>query len=442
MAKARQALVFLLRVWRRFMTDACPGRAAGLAFSTLFALVPLVAVVFAVLNGFGVFDTFLQDGDLEIVGQLVPAVSQEVTEAISQFASNTRTLGILGFLLFVITATLLVRNVHVSLNAIWRFRAASTAWTAIATYTAVIVIGTFLVAVSFSVGPVVQSILSSLIPDRNGLAWFRGPMFSFLLLYLLLFLMNIIVPSGRVRAGAAAIGAAVAAVIWEIAKQIFVLWTGSVMRLSVIYGSLAAVPIFLIWLYLSWFIALCGVELAFAIQHRDEFLHADDEDETVDTVPELVELCLRTYLEVVRRFRDGEQPMLQEDLDALAGTNSGDMVRNTLEQGGLLVATDRGLLPSRTLDSVTVKDVVDALVAATDNGKTAESTDVINGNTATRFFALAAGEPLTPVSSAQVLSLASPTGLADTGDPVQNRPARKKTRGDRSTTITDQDDRD
>jgi len=409
MERTRQVFSFIARVARRFLDDACPQRAAALAFSTLFALVPLIATVFAVLTGFGVFDSYLDLTDLEVVGQLVPAFSAEVAQSIQQFAANTRTLGTLGFVLFVVTATILVRNMHVSLNTIWRFRSSSTVWNSVATYTAVIVLGTALLAVSFVLGPLVQSVLASAIPDREGFAWFRGSMVSVLVLFVTLFLLNIVVPSGRVRMASAALGAGVSAIIWEISKSLFVLWTGSVMRLSVIYGSLAAVPIFLIWLYLSWFIALAGAELGHAFQFRDEFLNPDDENRRIDTIPEVVELCVRTYLEVASRFSRGSAPMGQEDLDAAAGTLAGDLVRNTLEDAGLVITTDRGLLPARRLDHVTVGSVVEALVRGTGRQVNEAVIHVAERHgeraIAPRLLEIAISDPDMPITSDKILNM-------------------------------------
>jgi len=217
------------------------------------------------------------------------------------------------------------------------------------------------------------------------------------------------VPSGHVRVAGAALGAGVSAVVWEVSKQVFVLWTGSVMRLSVIYGSLAAVPIFLIWLYLSWFIALAGAEIGHAFQFRDEFLKPDDDNRRIDTIPELVELCVRTYLEVASRFTAGGIPMKQEDLDAVAGTVAGDLVRKTLEDAGLVLATDHGLLPARRLDRVTVGSAVDALVRIHGKRVTAAVTQVAEHHgeraIAPRLIALARENPDLPITSEQVLNM-------------------------------------
>ncbi|MFW5738470.1 MAG: YihY/virulence factor BrkB family protein, partial [Spirochaetota bacterium] len=321
----RSALSIARRANRRFGRDACAGRAAGLAFSTLFALVPLSAVVVALLSAFGAFETVMADSQRSLVEELVPAVSDQVLESMARFSQNARALGLFGLLVFLVTAVVLVRGVHGSLNAIWRFRSESGLWRKISTYTTVIVLGTLLLAGAVVVGPFVQSLIDGGASAVSG--WtsrVSEVLFPPVLLYATLMLMIVLVPSGHVQPRSAAVGALAATVGWEIAKRVFVFWTGSVMRLSVIYGSLAAVPIFLIWVYITWLIVLAGVEVAYVHQHRHEPTNESGSDDPVAALPQLSEYAVRALASIFLRFRDGRPPLTQHDLDDRYGASTAE----------------------------------------------------------------------------------------------------------------------
>ena len=371
MHKLHALLRFVSRIWRRFIADACAGRAAGLAFSTLFALVPLTAFVVAVLTTFGAFDPLIRGAQEALIEQLVPAVHEEVFAGIGEFASNTRALGFFGLFIFLATAVLLLQNIHTSLNAIWQYRSRRGIWGTVASYTSVIVIGTTLLSASFVVGPVVQSVMASAFPEMAQARWLRTFLLPPLFLFLTVFSINVLVPAGKVSAASAALGAGVTVIIWEAAKRIFVFWSTSVMRLNVIYGSLAVLPIFLIWLYLSWLFVLIGVEVAYAFHHRHDEHHVSERPGP-QPVSVLVELCAQTALEVIRRHRDGAARMTVEELDSRLGADSADAVRVGLEATGLILATDHGLLPSRRIDGITVGELLTAILAGPPGGTTGE----------------------------------------------------------------------
>ncbi|MFW5685058.1 MAG: YihY/virulence factor BrkB family protein [Spirochaetota bacterium] len=364
MERLHGMMSFARRVVRRFGTDACAGRAAGLAFNTLFALVPLTAGVFAVLSAVGVLQPVVAESQRVLLRELFPAASQRVFQSLAQFSENARALGIFGFGLFVLTAVALVRGVHASLNAIWRFRSVSGIWRRISTYTTVIVVGTALLALAAAAGPLVQSVVQG---DAGGMpARLRSLselLFPPALLFATLFLMTVLVPSGRVAPRSAAIGALAATIGWEVGKRVFVFWTGSVMRLSLVYGSLAAVPIFLIWLYITWLIVLMGVEVAYVHQHRDEPTDEVGGDQPAAALPELSEYTVRACAAVFIRFRDGMPPLTQHDLDERYGAATAEAIRDALVRSRLVLETNLGFLPARDPATISVNDLVNGLWA-------------------------------------------------------------------------------
>lgn len=363
MDRLRTLILIIRRVIVRFGRDACPGRAAGLAFSTLFALVPLIAVVVALLSLFGTFEPAIDEARRAVLRELVPAASEQIVDGLEQFSENARALGAFGLFLFVVTASALVAAIHTSLNAIWRFRTMSGLWRRVSTYTTVIVFGTALLAAAVVVGPSVQSLVgqhSASVPWLRSVSQFILPI---ILLFLTLFLTIILVPSGKVDPRSAAIGAITATLVWEVAKRIFVVWTGSVMRLNVIYGSLAAVPLFLIWLYLTWLIILAGVEVAYVHQHRGQPTDQSGSADPSAPLAELSEYTAEALMQILIRFRDGIAPLTQHELDDRHGALTAEAVRDGLLASGLVLVSTGGLVPSRSLATITVDDVVQGLFA-------------------------------------------------------------------------------
>jgi len=398
--------LFTARVGRRFFADACSGRAAGLAFSTLFALVPLSAFVVAVLSAFGAFDPLIEEAQQALIEQLVPAVHEEVFASIRQFASNTRALGFLGLFIFLGTAILLLRNIKISVNAIWRFRPRRGAWAKVASYTSIIVIGTGLLSASFALGPGVQSVMEASFPDAAEATWVRNFFLPPFFFFLTIFSLNILVPAGKVKPMSAALGAAISVIVWELAKRIFVFWSTSVMRFSLIYGSLAVLPIFLIWLYLTWFFILIGVEVAYIFQHRHERLTEEETHRIDGPVATVIGHCVVTALEIGRRHRDGSPAMDAEELDYHLGAGMADRVCTSLEQSGLFLVTDHGLLPARGVSSISVGD----LVAAVIEGMPSDSADPNVSDAVSGLLALWREDPTLPLTDDRVMGLATPAG--------------------------------
>ena len=395
----RSVWQFVGRVGKRFFADACSGRAAGLAFSTLFALVPLSAFVVAVLSAFGAFDPLIEEAQQALIEQLVPAVHEEVFASIRQFASNTRALGFLGLFIFLATAILLLRNIKISFNAIWRFRTRRGVWAKVASYTSIIVIGTALLSASFALGPGVQSVIETAFPDVAEATWLRSYLLPPFLLFVTMFALNILVPAGKVKPGGAALGAAVSVVVWELSKRIFVFWSTSVMRFSLIYGSLAVLPIFLIWLYLTWFFVLIGVEVAYIFQHRHENPAEEDTRRIDGPVSAVVGHCVATALEIGRRYRDGTPAINADELDYRLGAAMADRVRTSLAGSGLFLDTDHGLLPARGLKSISVGDLVAVMIEGTAH----DPPDPRAADTVSRLLALWCEDPAIPMTDDRVM---------------------------------------
>ncbi len=297
---------FLEEVVKEFLSNRCPQRAAGLAYTTLLAIVPL----FTVLLGFGgslirseTVQTFLAE-------TLLPTSQETILSALSDFAENSSRFGTMGILIFVITIVMLLNNIEIHLSTVFRMRTERTLILRFTTYTAVLVFaGLFIGAsITFS-GNLFNSLLETYGNGQISTNLMRQ-VSSFLFIFLTLLLLITLMPSGKIRFTSALIGAASGSVLWEIAKRLFSAWVNQSVRISVIYGSLFLVPLILIWIYVVWITILLAVEITYVHQHR-EFCYFRD---TAEKFPGgRIRDSLRLYSTISERFlKRNDPPQLHE----------------------------------------------------------------------------------------------------------------------------------
>jgi membrane protein len=253
-------------VWRRYVKDRCPRVAGALAFTTLLAVVPLTAVGFAVLSIFPVFESWMAAVQDFVYGNFVPETGEAVSRYLQQFAANAGRLTAWGLAFVFFTALMLIATIEHAFNDIWHVRRQRKLGRRLVSYWAVITLGPVLVGLSLSITAYVASL--PLFDAGASLGAMRPAMLAatpvafecamFLLLY-------IVVPNCRVRFRHALTGAIVATVLFEVAKGTFGAFIVSFSTYRAIYGAVAALPVFLIWIYLSWVITLLGAEITAAL---------------------------------------------------------------------------------------------------------------------------------------------------------------------------------
>ena len=344
----------ILRTVKEYDRDQCTARASSLAFSTLLAVVPLTAFVLSLLTAFD-----LQNFLVEV---LLPTRQDEFKALIQQFVDNSQALGTVGLILFAITSLNLINNISRNLNALWGSRPRNNYLGKFSVYTSTLIFGTMFLAVSFTG----RKFISAFLP-------FQGhPLWSMLLLLLpslfmfFTFLLLIVaVPRARVKARYAATGALVGVVFWELAKAGFVSGSNYVLRASIMYGSLAVIPIFLFWLYIMWMIILGATELTYCLQYKNY----PGTGETYEKLPPArrIFLGIRVYLAAASAFRNGDAPPSLFKISSRLGLSPGDAaaVASLFEEAGLLHTLGRRgdrLIPSRPLDSVTFKELIGCLL--------------------------------------------------------------------------------
>ena len=359
---------FVQALWKQFKQDKVLIRSSGLAYSTLLAVVPLAAVLFALFTAFGALDDLKLSVQRLLVDQFLPTRQDELTAILNELIENAGKFGIVGFAFLAITALVLLDAIESNFNDIWHAQRRRRLVSKITAYTSVLVLGSLFLGASLSASARIKALLfSGTILDRSlirrTLDW-SLPLALTLLGFILLYM---IVPYTRVKWRSALFGALVAGIGWEVAKNVFANSVGQSARYSILYGSLAAIPIFLIWLYVTWVIVLLGLVIAYTHQHFD-FL---EKDLCLGDGPQegRLSLTLKIYALIAQEFHDGSEPPLTENIAErlLISQGEAEMTVGFLVESGLARRTANasgsgGLVPSMPLDQVKLADVLGVFV--------------------------------------------------------------------------------
>jgi membrane protein len=357
---------FSIGVWEQFRRDTIVIRASGLAYSSLLATVPLIAVIFSVLAAFGALDDLQVKVQEFLLSNFLPTQHDEITGMLDQFTSNTAKLGFLGFVFLSVAAILLLDSIENNFNDIYHVTSRRRIIAKITAYTAVLVFGTLFIGASLSISARIQAMLMG--GGMVDLSWVTRQLswlFPLVLAFLAFLLLYQVVPYTRVRFKSALLGAAIAAVFFEVAKHLFADWVGQSVRYSTIYGSLAVVPIFLIWLYVTWIVVLLGLEIAFTHQHFLTLLRS----RAVRGGPEgdRAGMGLRLFTLVAQRFDAGGDPPTLDQLSRrllvpmeVAEKRIRRLVEVGLIRRVILGSDGEGIVPARPPDQVLVCEVIEA----------------------------------------------------------------------------------
>jgi len=311
-ALARELSGFLAFVARRFQRDRGFEAAASLAYTTLISLVPLIAIALSVLSSFPVFGVFV--GALEgfLLANMVPDAARHIiTEYLPQFSQNAGRLTALGVASLCITALALMLTIERELNGIWRARSRRPPLQRFLTYWAVLTLGPILVGASLSLTSYFVSVSIGLTHHIVGLDRFVVRAVPLLLTTVAFALLYWVVPSAPVRKRHALAAGLAAALCFEAAKRLFAMYVAAVPAYRLVYGAFATLPIFLLWIYLSWVVVLAGAEFAAALP----YLSRNVWRRSLATP----EATFVTALELLQRLEQGLRAGVRPSVDELAG---------------------------------------------------------------------------------------------------------------------------
>jgi len=257
---ARDTAGFARFVLRRWTEDRCPQIAGNLTYTTLLALVPTFTVAVSILSASPYFAAMVAQVKAFLLLNLAPAASSRLLGLyMEDFAANAERLTWTGTAIVLVVSVMMMLIIDRSLNSIWRVHRRRPYWLLVPGYVALFVVGPFLIGAGMAATTFLLSVSAGLGPFDVEPAVFR--LVSLATTLLAFFLVYKIVPHRHVPWRHAVAGSVVAAVLFEAAKELFGVYVKHATTYSLVYGAFAAVPLFLVWLELSWMVVLFGAEL-------------------------------------------------------------------------------------------------------------------------------------------------------------------------------------
>jgi len=253
-------LDFGLFVLRRLRDDRCLEAAGSLTFTTLLALVPFLTIALTIFSGFPMFDDLSGRFKLFLLSNLVPdSAGKVITVYMRQFTDNTGKLTALSTATLALTAIAMMGTIDRTFNRIWRIRRQRTWLVKTLTYWGVLTLGPLLLGIGLS--------LIGWLEDRSGMLAATLSGSGFLLALAGIGLFYRVVPNCPVPAQHAMLAGAFATFSLVVMKSLFGLYVRKFATFKLVYGAFAALPIFLLWLYLIWLIILAGAVLSASLSY-------------------------------------------------------------------------------------------------------------------------------------------------------------------------------
>jgi membrane protein len=367
-----QLRVLLLAV-RRFNLDKCDLRASALTFYSLLSIVPVVAMAFAVAKGFGVEKVLGEQLMTRLEGQ------EEVAEKIIGFAQsmleNTKGGAIAGVGIVVLFWTVIkvLGNIENSFNDIWGVKTPRTMGRKLADYLSVMMIFPVLMILAGSITVLLTTQLSLMVERLSFLGYLADALLFLIrilpygVLWLAFTFIYVFMPNAKVELKSALWGGILAGTIYQLVQLAYIRFQIGVSNYGAIYGSFAALPLFLVWLQLSWLIVLLGAEISFAHQNVATYEFAQDCLGISHSFKRMTGLLVASRC--VKRFLNAEKPSTLEDISRAleAPLCLVHSVLNDLKTAGILseVCLDQGVSiayqPACDIDRLTVAGVMDRL---------------------------------------------------------------------------------
>ena len=375
MPKSQRVLVQALRITHCTLRDFLDGmltlQAMSLVYTTLLSLVPLIAVSFSVLKGFGVHNQV----EPMLFNLLAPLGDKgvEITQRIIEFVENTRAgiLGSLGLALLFYTVVSLIQKIERSFNYTWRVTEHRPFAQRFSDYLSVVLLGPLLIFTALGItasvmhSPVMQQLMSY--ETIGWLVKFITRLVPYMLVIAAFTLVYIFVPNTRVKVKAAFSGAVVAGILWETIGWAFASFIVTSAKYTAIYSAFATLIFFMIWLYLCWMILLIGASIAFYVQHPE---YRTLQDRHFDLSIRMKEkIALLAMAAVSGNYYSDKDPINDQEVARLIRVTP-EMLQPILDyliKHKMLVRTEEpksGLVPAHPPETVKAIEVLDIIRSA------------------------------------------------------------------------------
>ncbi|MGD8943506.1 MAG: YihY/virulence factor BrkB family protein [Desulfobacterales bacterium] len=368
----RQLRIIILAI-RSYDEDRCLLRASSLTFYTLLSIVPILAMFFGVAKGFGfekrlereLFDKF--PGQEEILNQVINFATSLLEQTRGGVIAG------IGLLVLFWSVLKVLGHIEMAFNDIWEIKEDRSWGRKFSDYLAIMLLAPILILLSGSATVFITTRVTQ-ITQEVALLGVLSPLISFLLklipyvlIWIVFTILYIIMPNTRVSFKAGVLGGVVAGTLYQLAQGLYISFQIGAARYNAIYGSFAALPLFLLWLQISWWIVLFGAELSFANQNVDTYEYEPDSLKVSPAFKKLMTLQVVHLL--IKKFANSEKPLTDSQISArlkipirLLHNIIFDLVESGLVSE--ICATDGKELsyqPARDINQLSIQSVLEAL---------------------------------------------------------------------------------
>jgi membrane protein len=366
-------LRIVLLALRRCNENRCSLRASALTFYSLLSVVPVFAMIFGIAKGFGL-DKILEKQLME----KIPAQSEIITKIINfsnSLLENTKggVIAGVGVALLFWTVIKVLGNIERSFNDIWGIKGMRGLMRRFADYLSVMLICPVLLILASGVTVFINT-QATMITQKIAILGPSAPLIHFLLgflpytlIWVAFTFIYIFMPNTKVNFKSGIVAGIVAGTVYQVMQWVYVHFQVGVAKYNAVYGSFAALPLFLVWLQLSWMIVLLGAEISFAHQNVDSYEFEPDCLSVSRSFK--IQLALRTVNLLTKNFAAGGQPLTAHQISHALGIpiRLAREIINELTQAGILVAVQEDTTripayqPAVDIDLLSIKYVIDKL---------------------------------------------------------------------------------
>jgi len=364
----------ILLALQGFMKNDGQKSASVLTYYSLLNLVPLIGVAFGIAKGFGL-EKMIQKQILQMAEKAnwqADITNQIIgfSQSLLEHAKGGVIAGV-GVILLFWTVISIFGKIEDSLNVIWEVRRPRTLVRKFTDYLTMMVLAPVLFIISSSMTVLVASKVKVIVQQIALLGPFSSVIFfllnlmPYLSIWVLLIILYLVMPNTRVPLHSGIVGGIVAGTIFQVVQWVYIKFQIGVASYGAIYGSFAALPLFLVWLQLSWTIVLFGAEIAHANEHYETFGFHPDYSRISDAAKKI--LLLRVFHLIVKRFSQGENPLTANQMAHTLEIPI-RLLRQILSEMtdvGLVAETTKGnnneiaFQPGRSIEHLTIQQVLD-----------------------------------------------------------------------------------
>ncbi|MGA7144725.1 MAG: YihY/virulence factor BrkB family protein [Desulfobacterales bacterium] len=377
LSRTRYLLVKQLRILiltvRGFRKNKCPISASALTFYSVLSIVPVMAMAFGIAKGFG-FQKLLEKQLLEKFQGQEEVMNRTVSFAHS-LLDNTKggIIAGIGVVFLLWTVIKLFSQIERSFNGIWEIKTHRTFGRKFSDYLSIMLISPVLFILSSSVTVFITTQITAIAQKVALIGMFSPVIFLMLkfipygLIWILFIFMYMLMPNTKVNFSSGLIAGVIAGTIYQIAQWAYIAFQVGVSRYNAIYGSFAALPLFLMWIQLSWIIVLSGAEISYAYQYVDTYEFEPDGRPISPAFKKLLSLQISRF--VISRFLKAESPL---SASGIAKTleipfRLARQILDELVEASILSYTkaeknkDVSYQPARDINTITINTVIEAL---------------------------------------------------------------------------------